>query len=85
MLPDQSFQNRPAYFITTALLFSWLINALWEYLDGIGMIDLWQRDGHQIPLPVTLVMGVVGLSVTFLFSAHLARLILALLDRFKGL
>ena len=85
MLPDQSFQSRSAYFITTALLFSWLIKALLEHLDGIGMIDVWQNDGHKIPLPVTLVMGVVVLSVTFLFSAQLARLILALLDRFKGL
>ena len=85
MLPDQSFQNRPAYFITTALLFSSLINALWDHLDAIGMFDVWQRDGHKIPLPVTLVMGVGVLSVTFLFSAQLARLILALLDRFKGL
>ena len=84
MLPDQSLQSRPAYFITTALLFSSLIKALLEHLDAIGMLDVWQRDGHKIPLPVTLVMGVVVLSVTFLFSAQLARLVLALLDRFKG-
>ena len=85
MLPDQSFQSRSAYFITTALLFSWLIEALLEHLHAIGMLDVWQRDGHNITLPVTLVMGVGVLSVTFLFSAQLARLILALLDRFKGL